>query len=830
MNYICQDSRSLDLLRVWSGTKEIFTPTFFFWNAGSSLEKSTEGFLRSVLYQILKRFPALTPQAYDERSAFSSGQSNFGQTLAWTERRLLKAFHSLVGQVQKKCRICMFIDGLDEIDGESDAAIEVVKSMLSTDLKVCLSSRPDLAYTDAFDSFPMLRLQDLTELDIRTYSRDKLQPHLQTNTRENVSEIIDGIALRAQGVFLWVDLVVKAMIKGLKNHDSVKQLRMRVDSTPSDIEALYAQMLSNVEVAYREEAAQLFHMALAGLSNSLLNVALSLYNVFERRYEMSIQEALDLSCRTQQRIPTVCAGLLEVDLEDRNSKEGCGSVSMRDCLVTLPYRYADSSERADISYYERYAHVVFIHRTAADFLRQSRQGQLFLENNNFLGFSLHSTYVRGLLAKLTLLGFPEKPSNADPYFDVIDIFTHGLDIYLQPDGFVSKIAGEFVLEVMETVSLEEKRTATAQKSICDDIDRTLANAYMRDPVVSPLSHWSERWARVDQKPSISLRGSRWSGKTSRPSSAGSFGSTRSEPTVWWNLPSDFLGVAASWGLYFYVLEILDLQQKHLDEKYASYLMCCSVYPLLDWRTSSNGRGCSATLNLLTKLLSVGGNPNMYVGHLPMTIWGLFLRGISRVAFDGDPTAVIKTMKAFLKSDANVHTKAPDTVSVTGSREGRAELESPGGREMYLYHERSVLYVVRSWLPYLPELRSVEEIILAKGGKDSHTFTHVALRSEGYRLRQISQRRQDKLIAALDEADIGYSNQWNVKSSIPERITWAEQLGKIYKEISDTCPDSDSSASSDGNDASDNEVEEEFFESLDAVNVDDMQEYPHPLAK
>ena len=182
MNYICQDNRSQDLLKIWSGTKEVFTPTFFFWNAGTSLEKSIEGLLRSVLYQILKKFPALTPKASDERSAPSSaddGHRTFGQTLAWTERRLLKAFHNLIPQVQKKCRICIFIDGLDEIGGESDAAIEVVKSMLSADLKVCLSSRPDLAYADAFGSCPMLRLQDLTELDIRTYSRDRLQPYLQ---------------------------------------------------------------------------------------------------------------------------------------------------------------------------------------------------------------------------------------------------------------------------------------------------------------------------------------------------------------------------------------------------------------------------------------------------------------------------------------------------------------------------------------------------------------------------------------------------------------------------------------------------------------------------
>ena len=800
MNYICQDSRSQDLLKVWSGTKDTLTLTFFFWNAGTSLEKSTEGLLRSVLYQILNRFPALIPSAYDERSDLSSGQSAFGQTLAWTERRLLKAFHNLVPQVQKECRICIFIDGLDEIVCESDAAIEVVKRLISADLKVCLSSRPDLSYADAFDSCPMLRLQDLTELDIRTYSRDRLQPHLQNNTQEDVSSLIDDITDRAQGVFLWVNLVVKAVVKGLKNHDSVEQLRKRVDSTPSDIEALYAQMLSNVEVAYREEAAQLFHMALAGRSNSLLNVALSLNNGFERGSDLSIQEALQLSCRIRQRIPAVCAGLLEVYVEDINSKDaGDGEVSPDDSLLTLPYHYANSPEKADTSFYERYAHVIFIHRTAMDFFRQSKQGQVFLKEYTVSGFNVHSTYLRGLLAKVTLLGFPENPLNVSLSTDVLPL-PNLYNRNHQPGDVGDKCAISFVVKVMWTLFLEEERTGTAQRSLCDDVDRTLANVYKRDPVVSPLSHWSTRWTRVNQEHAISLRGTRWSKRTSRSSSTDSFDSTRSESTIFWSVPSDFLGLAVSWGLYFYVLEMLELQQKHLDEEYASYLVCCSVC-IPRFVGFAEARH-SAILNISTEILNVGGNPNVYVGDLPKTIWGIFLVANPLTHLVCDLTVFATTMKAFIKRDANVHARAPDIVLVP---------KSPKGPRMQIKHEMSVLYLVRSLMERLPELRSVEEMILAKGGKDSHAFTHVARYETGEkRFHKMSQRRQDKLIAALDEAGHRYAPHYSKQSDARER--WAEQLGKTYREITDTCPDPDDSASSD---------EEEFFDSLDTLNVDDV---------
>ena len=54
MKHICDHSRKLELLREWSTNRRLLTPTFFFWNAGSRLQKSIDGLLRSLLYQMLK--------------------------------------------------------------------------------------------------------------------------------------------------------------------------------------------------------------------------------------------------------------------------------------------------------------------------------------------------------------------------------------------------------------------------------------------------------------------------------------------------------------------------------------------------------------------------------------------------------------------------------------------------------------------------------------------------------------------------------------------------------------------------------------------------------
>lgn len=53
MSYVCQDNRRLELLKQWSVNRILLTPTYFFWAAGSKLQNTVEGLLRSLIYQML---------------------------------------------------------------------------------------------------------------------------------------------------------------------------------------------------------------------------------------------------------------------------------------------------------------------------------------------------------------------------------------------------------------------------------------------------------------------------------------------------------------------------------------------------------------------------------------------------------------------------------------------------------------------------------------------------------------------------------------------------------------------------------------------------------
>ena len=53
MNHICSHKRRRELLQEWSSDRRLLTPSFFFWNSGSRQQKTIDGLLRSLIYQML---------------------------------------------------------------------------------------------------------------------------------------------------------------------------------------------------------------------------------------------------------------------------------------------------------------------------------------------------------------------------------------------------------------------------------------------------------------------------------------------------------------------------------------------------------------------------------------------------------------------------------------------------------------------------------------------------------------------------------------------------------------------------------------------------------
>ena len=161
----------------------------------------------------------------------------------------------------------MFIDGLDEIDGDYHSFLRLVDSLVNQEnVKICLSSRPLLIFEEAFSKTPKLKLQDLTYDSIRAYAdtqlSDLIQRQVDKRDTHRVKNIVDVIVNRADGVFLWAVIAIRDVRDGLRDIVDLDELEQTVDNLPSQLESLFMLMLNRIKPAYQRDAARFLQIAL----------------------------------------------------------------------------------------------------------------------------------------------------------------------------------------------------------------------------------------------------------------------------------------------------------------------------------------------------------------------------------------------------------------------------------------------------------------------------------------------------------------------------------------------------------------------------------------
>lgn len=237
MKYIYDDPRTQHLLKIWASSVPLCVGSFFFWNSGTWEQKSQQGLLRALLFQVLNENPDLIPivfpltwsRTYTRLIADKAGLVNE----SWSLRLLKDGFKLLVKQEMVPLNLCFFIDGLDEFEGDHEDMAELFKDITSPTVKVCLSSRPWIVFKMSFQSCPGLQLQDLTQSDIELYVQEILAAstpfqRLATKNPSSTATFVQEIVEKADGVFLWVVLVVRFLLNGIRNRDSVPDLQNRL--------------------------------------------------------------------------------------------------------------------------------------------------------------------------------------------------------------------------------------------------------------------------------------------------------------------------------------------------------------------------------------------------------------------------------------------------------------------------------------------------------------------------------------------------------------------------------------------------------------------------
>ncbi|RSL50337.1 hypothetical protein CEP54_012003 [Fusarium duplospermum] len=328
MKYLHSRTRTRNLLQGWSGASSYTLVDFFFLNIGTQEQKSFEGLSRALLYQLLKPNPSLIHQALPGMVKELRETDNSPSLPSLSEIRY--AFRVLTREPAMG-KSCIFIDGLDEFEGDIRESISLIKELgRSSHIKVLVSSRPIPACVAAYENLPKLHLQDLTRKDIKAYVEDVIGNHpyikrLLRRSPEGAKAVMEDLVNKSSGVFLWVVLACRSLLSGCEDCDRLPELRKRVEELPPELEDLFDLMLAKINQRYKHQGAYLLRLcyesqrasrdpycpALAYMNTLALALAddpdLSASSI----RDLSLQDRIDLCTTLEGRLRSRCGGLLE---------------------------------------------------------------------------------------------------------------------------------------------------------------------------------------------------------------------------------------------------------------------------------------------------------------------------------------------------------------------------------------------------------------------------------------------------------------------------------------------------------------------------------------
>ncbi|KAK3385482.1 hypothetical protein B0H63DRAFT_510281 [Podospora didyma] len=327
----------------WAGKKRLIIASFCFCNAGTSLQRSQEGLLRSLLFEILRLCPELIPSLVSPKVLESLGDKDGSLDVS----ELLNFYKAILKQPDIQMNHQDLIKILNDLE-------------YSPGIKMCLSSRPWMALEDEYGEDPtnLLKLENPTKGDIRQVVNDKFNAHSQfvslNESEPGYDLLIDQVVNRSQRVFLWVHLVLRDLLDGLTYSDSIKTLQVRLESFPEDLDRFFQHMLDSVPRIYLDRASRMFKLAVHAEEPLLL--------------------------------------MFYLLLEDIEDDEG---FTMDQPIYGMPPR-RDGSPRTQTSSNYFNVKVDFLHRTVRDFLRESEASSIDAEPP---ATAVHLRILRDLIDK-----------------------------------------------------------------------------------------------------------------------------------------------------------------------------------------------------------------------------------------------------------------------------------------------------------------------------------------------------------------------------------------------------------------------------------------------
>ena len=200
-----------------------------------------------------------------------------------------------------------------------------------------------------------------------------------------------SIIRKAEGVFLWVRIVVRSLLTGLQNGDELSDIQHRVDELPEGLEHLYMHMFARREPKYRNRSSRILRVvAAAGEPLDVLTIWYSGEQDANPLIELTVETRHARCYQVYLRLMSQCASLLEL----RHSTNRNIAGNLKEVDLFQPEDNWSFLERHDFLH----SSVHYAHRTAKDFLDGPDVAAIRVERS--LKFDLHEWLAVHALVQL----------------------------------------------------------------------------------------------------------------------------------------------------------------------------------------------------------------------------------------------------------------------------------------------------------------------------------------------------------------------------------------------------------------------------------------------
>lgn len=415
----------------WDGAQEVAFACHFCWVAGTEMQKSQRALLQSLLYYILHADLDIVPAVF--RARWNTGASK----ISWSVNELLTCLEAAVNETRK--RLCIFIDGLDELQPERDhqQLVANLKRLSSySHVKMIVSSRPWSNFDCLESEGKVLRMENINRKGIVDYLERRLSsltalsnvswPRVlelddtwYLHAQDSAQDFVHNLVSKAKGNFLWATLVADTIHTRLGNNiNSLSTLEQFVDRLPNNLEEYFRTMIlerSNPDL--RSEMAMALWIALLPLPTtpwvsfwmlsqsgksdvpSLMEPNIALMTDF---CDFSLSEFEKMAHETNQFLNQCCRDMLHVNWEFGDNYGG--SPSARKWLLSevvfrhrMIFDYCKTQEVQTMLI--RYTPPTFHDRLFTERLA-ILQAKLGLDQDYAFRFEWHCWYLREIIDSL----------------------------------------------------------------------------------------------------------------------------------------------------------------------------------------------------------------------------------------------------------------------------------------------------------------------------------------------------------------------------------------------------------------------------------------------